>query len=66
VPFKKSFISSLRFYFSGENLAYASPLKKYGKAVDPELAAATGTYYSGSGVGYTMPLTLTLGLNINF
>ncbi len=66
VPFKKTFISSLRFYFSGENLAYASPLKKYSKAVDPELAAATGTYYSGSGVGYTMPLTLTLGLNINF
>lgn len=66
VPFKKAFISSLRFYFSGENLAYASPLKKYSKAVDPELAAATGTYYSGSGVGYTMPLTLTLGLNINF
>ena len=66
VPFKKAFISSLRLYFSGENLAYASPLKKYSKAVDPELAAATGTYYSGSGVGYTMPLTLTLGLNVNF
>ena len=44
----------------------ATIFRKYSKAVDPELAAAPGTYYSGSGVGYTMPLTLTLGLNINF
>lgn len=66
VPFKNTFISSLRLYFSGENLAYASPLKKYCKTVDPELAVATGTYYSGSGVGYTMPMTITFGLNVNF
>lgn len=66
VPFKKSFISSLRVYFSAENLAYASPLKKYCKTIDPELAVATGTYYSGSGVGYTMPRNIIFGLNINF
>ncbi|MBQ7622762.1 MAG: TonB-dependent receptor [Bacteroidales bacterium] len=71
VPFKKAFISSCRVYFSGENLCYWSPLKKVTKYVDPELAVATGTYTTSkmsgtSGVGYTMPLTLTFGVNLNF
>lgn len=66
VPFKNAFVSSLRVYFSAENIAYWSPLKKYCKTVDPELAVATGTYYSGSGTGYTMPRTIIFGLNINF
>ena len=71
VPFKKSFISSCRLYFSGENLWYWSPMKKVTKYVDPELAVATGTYITSkmsgtTGTGYTMPLTLTMGLNINF
>ncbi len=66
IPFKKAFISSLRLYFSAENIAFASPLKKYCKTIDPELAVASGTYYSGSGVGYTMPRNIIFGLNINF
>ncbi|MBO7604024.1 MAG: TonB-dependent receptor [Bacteroidales bacterium] len=71
IPFKKSFISSCRLYFAGENLWYWSPMKKVTKYVDPELAVATGTYITSkmsgtTGTGYTMPLTLTMGLNINF
>lgn len=66
VPFKNAFVQSLRVYFSAENIAYWSPLKKYCKTVDPELAVASGTYSSGSGTGYTMPRTLIFGLNINF
>lgn len=66
VPFKKAFISSCRVYFSAENLCYWSPLKKYCKYIDPELAVATGTYYSGSGTGYTIPRTITFGVNLNF
>ncbi len=66
VPFKKSFISSLRVFVSADNIAYWSPLKKYCKTIDPELAVATGTYYSGSGTGYTMPRTIVGGLSINF
>ncbi|MCH5173389.1 MAG: TonB-dependent receptor [Bacteroidales bacterium] len=69
VPLKKSFISSCRVYFAGENLYYWSPIKRWSKAVDPELAVATGIYTNGSGTtgtGYTMPLTLTFGLNLNF
>ena len=66
IPFKKGIISSARVYFSAENLAYWSPLKKYCKTIDPELATATGTYYSGSGTGYTIPKTIIFGMNINF
>lgn len=66
IPFKKTFVSSARIYFSAENIAYWSPLKKYCKTIDPELATATGTYFSGTGTGYTIPRTITLGLNINF
>lgn len=69
VPLKNSFISSCRVYFAGENLYYWSPIKRWSKAVDPELAVATGIYTNGSGTtgtGYTMPLTLTFGLNLNF
>ena len=66
VQFKKAFISSLRIYFAAENIAYASPLKKYCKTIDPELAVASGTYASGTGTGYTMPRTFTFGLNLNF
>ena len=71
IPFKKSFISSCRVYFAGENLWYWSPMKKVTKYVDPELAVATGTYITSkmsgtTGTGYTMPLTLTFGININF
>lgn len=70
VPFKKTFISSLRIYIAAENLWYWSPMKKYTKYVDPEIAVASGTYHNsasgGTGTGYTMPRTITAGLNLNF
>lgn len=70
VPFKKSIVSSLRVYVAAENLCYFSPLKKHSKYVDPEIAVASGTYHNsasgGTGTGYTMPRTITAGLNINF
>ena len=66
VPFKNNIISSCRVFFSAENLYYWSPLKKYCKTIDPELAVATGVYKSGTGTGYTIPCTVTFGANINF
>lgn len=70
VPFKSNVISSLRVYFSAENLFYLSPMKKHSKYVDPELAVASGTYHNsasgGTGTGYTMPRTITAGINLNF
>ena len=66
VPFKSRVISSCRVFFSAENLYYWSPLKKYCKTIDPELAVATGVYKSGTGTGYTIPCTVTFGANINF
>lgn len=66
IPFKNTFVSSCRVFFTGENLYYWSPLKRYCKTVDPELAVATGTYKSGTGTGYTIPKTIVFGVNINF
>ena len=66
VPFKSSVISSCRVFFTAENLYYWSPLKKYCKTIDPELAVATGVYRSGTGTGYTIPCTVAFGANINF
>jgi TonB-linked SusC/RagA family outer membrane protein len=66
IPFKSRIISSCRVYFSAENLYYWSPLKRYCKTIDPELAVATGVYKSGTGTGYTIPCTVTFGANINF
>lgn len=66
IPFKSNIISSCRVFFSAENLYYWSPLKKYCKTIDPELAVATGVYKSGTGTGYTIPCTVIFGANINF
>lgn len=66
IPFKSSIISSCRVFCTAENLYYWSPLKKYCKTIDPELAVATGVYKSGTGTGYTIPCTVTFGANINF
>lgn len=66
IPFKSGIISSCRVFCTAENLYYWSPLKKYCKTIDPELAVATGVYKSGTGTGYTIPCTVTFGANINF
>lgn len=66
VPLKKCFIERLRVSLSGENLWYWSPLKKYCKTVDPELALSTSTYNSNSGVGYFYSRTFSINLDLTF
>jgi hypothetical protein len=53
-------------YVSGENLFYASPLKKHTRLIDPELASASGVATSNTGVGYLYPRTLSFGATITF
>lgn len=57
---------SIRFYFSGENLFYWSPMKKYNKTVDPELTNTSSTYNAGSGVGYGFSRSFSIGLDVKF
>ena len=63
---RKIFVEKLRFYVSGENLFYASPLKKHTRLIDPELASASGVATSNTGVGYLYPRTLSFGATITF
>ena len=63
---KKIAIQKLRFYASGENLFYTSPLKSHNLTIDPELASASGTATSNTGVGYLYPRTITVGATITF
>lgn len=59
LPVFKKYIQELRVYFSGENLCYWSPFKKYCKSIDPETAASIKT-----GVNYGFAKTFTFGVNI--
>ena len=43
MPLKTKAVEKVRFYFSGENLWYWSPMKKWTTTVDPEVAT-TGAY----------------------
>ena len=63
---QKVAIQKLRFYVSGENLFYASPLKAHNLTIDPELASASGVATSNTGVGYLYPRTITVGATITF
>lgn len=63
---KNKWLQSVRVYFTGENLAYWSPLKKHSKTVDPEMATATGTYKSGSGTGIGMSKSFSVGIDVKF
>jgi hypothetical protein len=60
---RKAKIEQIRIYFSGENLCYWSPIKKYTKTMDPELAGSSG---AASGVGYAYPRTFSVGIDIQF
>lgn len=59
---RKIHLSALRIYFTAENLAYISPLRKVTRYVDPEMMYADGDY------GWTYPLQrlTTLGIDITF
>ena len=63
---RKAKIEQIRIYFSGENLCYWSPVKRYTKTMDPELAGSSGTDTKNSGVGYAYPRTFSIGLDIQF
>ncbi|MCM1176939.1 MAG: TonB-dependent receptor [Clostridium sp.] len=69
-------IDKVRVYFSGENLAYWSPIKKYTKYLDPESAyrrdlnkTTTGTYKNSDAkdaVAYPWQKTMMFGIDITF
>ena len=63
---RKIAVEKLRFYVSGENLFYLSPLRKHTRLIDPELANASGVATSNTGVGYLYPRTLSVGATITF
>lgn len=67
IPLKsKKVINQLRIYFTGENLFYWSPLKKYTKTVDPELTNTSSTYNAGTGVGYGYSRSYSVGVDLKF
>ncbi|MDE6148007.1 MAG: TonB-dependent receptor [Bacteroidales bacterium] len=69
-------IDKIRVYFSGENLAYWSPIKKYTKYLDPESAyrrdltmTKDGTYKNSDAmdaVAYPWQKTMMFGIDITF
>lgn len=69
-------VEKVRFYFSGENLAYWSPLKKYTEYLDPESAyrrvtdkTKTGMYTNSDAkdaVAYPWQKTIMFGIDITF
>lgn len=62
IPFKDAAIQKCRVYFSGENLFYLSPMKKYNNTVDPEVAT-TSAY---GDCLYPYAKTFTFGVDITF
>jgi hypothetical protein len=57
-------IEVLRFYFSGENLCYWSPLKKHTKYLDPE--AAINRSDVDNNAFYPWQKTIMFGVDITF
>lgn len=66
LPIPKKVLNSVRVYVTGENLFYWSPLKKYCKTMDPEMATSTSAYQSGSGLGYGYSKSFSIGLDVTF
>ena len=64
--FKNKVIQSIRLGVSGDNLWYWSPLKKYCKTMDPEMAVTAGTHVNNSGVGYAISSVYSFNLDIKF
>lgn len=69
-------VEKVRFYFSGENLAYWSPIKKYTEYLDPESAYRRVTDKNASGIyknsdskdamAYPWQKTIMFGIDITF
>ena len=62
LPLKTKAVEKVRFYFSGENLWYWSPMKKWTTAVDPEVAT-TSAY---GDCLYPYAKTFSFGVDITF
>ena len=62
LPLKTKAVEKVRFYFSGENLWYWSPMKKWTDAVDPEVASS-GAY---GDCLYPYAKTFSFGVDITF
>lgn len=62
IPFKTKAIAKCRVYFSGENLAYWSPMKKYCDTIDPEVATTGAT----NDCMYPYSKTFSFGIDITF
>jgi hypothetical protein len=68
---RKIGVEKARVYFSGENLAYWSPLKKNTKYLDPESAYTRNVGDSATNVAYNhmsypWQKTLMFGIDITF
>lgn len=61
---KKAGIDMVRFYFSGENLCYWSPIKKHSKYIDPEAAINRSDAYNNA--YYPWQKTFMFGIDITF
>lgn len=61
---KKAGVDQVRFYFSGENLCYWSPLKKRTKYIDPEAAIDRSDVYNNA--YYPWQKTFMFGVDITF
>lgn len=70
VATKKIGIEKIRFYFSGENLAYWSPFKKHSKYIDPEAAFdrrdSSGSTTRYNNAFYPWQKTMMFGVDITF
>ena len=62
LPIKSKAIQKCRVYFSGENLAYWSPMKKHTRTIDPEIAT-NGAFHDCM---YPYSKTFSLGVDITF
>ena len=62
LPLKTDIIKKCRFYVSGENLAYWSPLKEHCLTVDPEITMTNAAYENM----YFYPKTFSVGVDITF
>lgn len=62
LPIKTKAVEKVRFYFSGENLWYWSPMLKWTSVIDPEVATTSADRDSM----YPYPKTFTFGVDITF
>lgn len=66
LPVLKKYLQQVRIYFTGENLAYWSPMKKYCKYIDPEAAVSSSSYVENSGEVYNFSKVFSFGIDITF